>query len=98
MKTLEKALSVCILLALTSFIPVPMMAQEHDITIQERNVTPFDGIEVGGAFTVILRQGDLQAVKVETNENLQSRVVTEVEDNVLRISGKGMNNPGKLNI
>jgi hypothetical protein len=98
MKTLEKALSVGIILALTALLPFTVMAQDHNITIQERTVAPFDAIDVGSAFTVILSQGDQQLVKVETDENLQSRVVTEVEDNELRISSKGMNNPGKLNI
>jgi len=98
MKTLEKALSVCILLTLTAMTPLNTRAQEHDITIQERNVAPFDAIDVGSAFTVILSQGEQQVVKVETNENLQSRVLTEVEDNELRITSKGMNNPGKMNV
>jgi Putative auto-transporter adhesin, head GIN domain/Outer membrane protein beta-barrel domain len=98
MKTLEKALSVGIILALTALLPLTILAQDHNITLQERNVAPFDGIDVGGAFTVILIQGEPQMVKVETDENFQSRVVTEVENNELRISSKGMNNPGKLNV
>jgi hypothetical protein len=98
MKTLEKALSVGIILALTAIFPLGILAQDHDITIQERNVASFDAIEVGGAFTVILSQGDQQIVKVETDDDLQSRILTEVDDNVLKISIKGMNNPGKLNV
>ena len=98
MKTLEKALSMGIILALTAILPLTTVAQDHNITIQERNLSPFDAIDVGGAFTVILSQGEQQVVKVETDENLQSRIVTEVENNELRISSKGMNNPGKLNV
>jgi hypothetical protein len=98
MKTLEKALSVGIILALTTLFPLGILAQDHDITMQERNVAPFDAIDVGGAFTVILSQGIQQMVKVETDADLQSRVLTEVEDNELRISSRGMNNPGKLNV
>jgi hypothetical protein len=98
MKTLEKAISFGIILALAALLPLTILAQSNEITIQERNLAPFDAIEVGGAFTVILSQGDQQIVKVETNEDLQSRVVTEVEDNVLQISSKGMHNPGKMNV
>ena len=98
MKTLKKALSVGIILALTALLPFNILAQDHNITIQERNIAPFDAIDVGGAFTLILSQGDPQSVKVETDENLQSRVVTEVEGNELQISSKGLKNPGKLNV
>jgi len=98
MKTPENVLSMGIILALTALLPLTTLAQDHNITVRERNVAPFDGIEVGGAFTVILSQGDPQMVKVETDENLQSNVVIEVEDNELQISSKGMHNPGKLNV
>ena len=98
MKTLKRILSMRIILVLTAVLPQTILAQDHNITIQERNVALFDAVDVGGAFTIILSQGDPQMVKVETDENLQSRVTTEVEDGVLKISGKAMNNPGKLNI
>jgi hypothetical protein len=98
MKTPEKALSMGILLALTALLPLTALPQDRNITLQERNVAPFDGIDVGGAFTLILSQGDMQLVKVETDENLQSQVLTEVKNNELRISSGGMKNPGKLNI
>lgn len=98
MKTIAKALSMGIIFILMVCLPPTTQAQDHKITLQERNVEPFDGIEVGGAFTVILRQGDPQMVKVETDENLQSRVATEVVNGELRISGKSMNNPGKLSV
>lgn len=98
MKTLEKALSMGIILALTALLPLTTLAQDHNIVLQERNLAPFDGIDVGGAFTVILSQGNTQIVKVETDENLQSKVITEVENGELKISSKSMNNPGKLNV
>lgn len=98
MKTLKKTLSVGIVLVLTVLLPLITLAQDHNITLQERNVAPFTGIQVGGAFTVILSQGDPQVVKVETDENLQSHIITEVNNGELRITGKSMNNPGKLNV
>ena len=98
MKTLNKTLSVGIVLALVALLPHITLAQDHNITLQERNVAPFTGIQVGGAFTIILSQGDPQVVKVETDENLQSHVITEVNNGELRITGKSMNNPGKLNV
>jgi len=55
---------------------------------QDRKVSSFNGIEVSGAFQVYLKQGDNEAVTVETDENLLSFIRTEVVDGTLIIETK----------
>lgn len=53
---------------------------------QERSVSDFTGIEVGGAFDVYLTQGDKYEVIVEADENLMDIIETEVRGGILKIS------------
>jgi hypothetical protein len=52
---------------------------------QERSVDSFDGIDVGGAFKVYLKQGSSQKVVVEADENLLDVISTEVRGSMLKI-------------
>jgi len=52
---------------------------------QERSVSSFAGIEVGGAFKVYLTQGEKETLVVEADENLLDVIETEVRGNTLRI-------------
>ena len=53
---------------------------------QERNVSDFTGIDVGGAFHIFLTQGSEVKVVVEADENLMDIIETEVHGNTLKIS------------
>ncbi|MCB2221677.1 MAG: DUF2807 domain-containing protein [Bacteroidetes bacterium] len=55
---------------------------------QERNVSGFSGIEVGGAFKVYITQGDEEKLVVEADENLLEVIETEVSGRTLEISTK----------
>jgi hypothetical protein len=52
---------------------------------QNRKVATFSGIEVSGGIKVIFSQGDQQSVVVKTDKDVQEKVKTEVDDNVLKI-------------
>ncbi len=52
---------------------------------QERNLKPFTGIKVGGAFNVILTQNGNHKVKIEAEEDVVSKVRTEVKGDILHI-------------
>jgi len=52
---------------------------------QERDISSFSGIEVGGAFKVFLTQGDKESLVVEADENLMDVIDTEVRGNTLKI-------------
>lgn len=63
---------------------------------QDRAVTSFSGIDVGGAFDVILIQGDQEGVVIETDENLQELIEVKSDNGMLEFSSKPIRNPSKL--
>ncbi len=66
---------------------------------QERSVSGFSAIEVGGAFKVYLTQGDEEKLIVEADENLLEVIETEVVGRILKISTKeDIRNSEALNI
>jgi hypothetical protein len=55
---------------------------------EERKVSSFSGIDVSGAFDVILIQGTTPSLFVEADDNLMNLIRTEVRDNILVIDNK----------
>jgi len=55
---------------------------------QDRKVSAFNGIEVSGAFDVVLIQGTTTSVTVEADDNLMDLIKTEVKGNTLEIDTK----------
>jgi hypothetical protein len=53
---------------------------------QERQISSFTSLEVGGAFKVFLTQGDKEALTVEADENLMDAIKTNVIGNTLKIT------------
>lgn len=58
---------------------------DGNVITETRSVGNFDGIEVSGAFDIYITQDNSYTVKVETDDNLQGYVITEVQGNELRI-------------
>ncbi len=56
-----------------------------NVVKQERNVSDFSGVEVGGAFRVFLTQGDEEKLIVEADENLLAVIETKVKGGTLVI-------------
>lgn len=52
---------------------------------QERSMGDFTGIEVRSGIDLIVMQGDRTNVVIETDENLQEYIITEVESGILKI-------------
>jgi hypothetical protein len=65
---------------------------------QERNLEPFNQMEVDGNFTVIITQSDQQSVIVDALPNAQEKILTEVKNGVLIISDKGAPGEKKIEI
>jgi hypothetical protein len=61
---------------------------DGNVLKETRKVSSFDGIEVSGAFDIILRQGTVEEVVVETDANLLPLVRTDVAGSTLRIETK----------
>ena len=69
-----------------------------DVVIEKRNVAEFTEIEVGGIFTVIVKQSDKQSVNLETDSNLTDKIKTEVIGGKLKISSSEIKNSTKLHV
>jgi len=72
--------------------------EKNNIIKQKRQIEEFNGIDVGGAFTVYLKQGDQNSAIVETKAKIIDKVLTEVKKQTLYIYSKSLKNPGKLNV
>jgi hypothetical protein len=76
-----------------------VMAQNgnRNVITQTRDLATFDGIKATGIFKIVFTQGEPQSVKIETDENLIDKIVTDVNSNILQLATKGnINNPTKL--
>ena len=63
-----------------------------NVTVEERQVSPFDKIEINGVFNVHLAQGDTENVEVEIDQNLQQYVIVACKGTTLYIdTEKGVN-------
>ena len=65
------------------------------VTKEKRAVSPFDKIDITGAFTVYLSQGEVESVEVELDNNLQQYVEVRNEGNKLILGIKDKINFGK---
>jgi len=59
-----------------------------EVVTNVRTVVPFTEIEISGVFNVILEQGSVASIKIETEQSAQSAIITEVKDNKLMVSMK----------
>jgi hypothetical protein len=78
-----------------------VMAQNgnRNVITQTRDLATFDGLNVTAIFKVIFTQGEPQSIKIETDENLVDKVITEVNGGILTLSTRGsINNPTKINV
>ncbi|MDP1622024.1 MAG: head GIN domain-containing protein [Bacteroidales bacterium] len=64
------------------------MQGDGNVLKETRKVTAFDGIEVSGAFDIILKQGAVEEVTVEADANLLPVIRTDVVGGILRIETK----------
>lgn len=85
-------LLICLMLVSTLFISGactgnfgPMVSGGGDPVKQERAVSGFNALEVGGAFEVFLTQGPAESLTVEADSDIIDMVITEVRGNTLKI-------------
>ena len=87
------------IVGLTGILSFTANAQDDNgIIRQERKLPSFTGIRVGGAFEVFLSQGEIQKVEVETSARFIDNVDTEVKDETLAISSRGLKSIKELNV
>lgn len=78
------------LLLIALFVSFPTFSQEKlkgnkDVTIENRNITNFERIEIIDDLDIHLTYGESQSVMVETDSNLHEAVTTEVNNGILTI-------------
>lgn len=67
---------------------IPAVHGDGNVLKETRKVSAFDGIDVSGAFNVILKQGAIEEVTVEADANLLPIIRTEVVAGTLMIEIK----------
>ena len=98
MKTLKLTLTGLLLLTLTVTGVKAQTRGNGNVTTQERQVASFDAIKVGCAIKLYISQGGQQSVKVETDENLQDRILTKVSNGTLTLDCNNVNNATKMDV
>ncbi len=94
---------VLLFLLTTSFASGCMMGPgvrgNGHIVKEERNIKAFNEIQVSGAYTVYLTQGNKEKLIIEADENLMDLIITKVVDGKLRIYNKeDFRSPKKMDI
>jgi hypothetical protein len=91
---------IVFIVSLLTLIAVYTFAQGQEsgnknVITQDRQLPPFNSIDAGGAVNLMIQHGTSQEVKVETEENLMDKIITEVSNEILTITTKGMKNATK---
>lgn len=90
MKTISKILLAAVLLTSAGHMyakPVNGVSINTS-EIQDRHLSGFHAISVEGPFDVVITQGATESVKVEAPSDMIGRILTEVNDGVLKIYNK----------
>lgn len=80
--------ALCISGMVSACNTIPGIQGNGNVLKETRKVSPFNGIDVGGAFEVVLRQGTTEEVVVEADANLLPVIETVVEGSTLKIETK----------
>ena len=92
MKTLTKTLFTAALLAFAgqSFAkPTNGGSKDGSYVVTDRKPTAgFNGVNVGGPFDVSIVQGPVESIKVSAPSEVMNMIVTEVNNGILKVSGK----------
>lgn len=85
MKTVKTQILVSFLLIFSAINAQDKLIGNKDVTIENRDLSEFTKIEVIDDVTVLLVYNDKQSVMVETDSNVQSAVITEINNGSLVI-------------
>ena len=90
MKGFTKVLLIVLVIAAISSACIPpvrprLIRGSGDIILENREVSGFDQIEMSGAGRIIITQGDVESLSIETDDNLMEYIRTEVRGDTLEI-------------
>jgi len=86
MKFSVKSIIFLLLASVNILVAQNKLRGNKTVVTENRDLSNFTKIEIRGNIDVILTQSNGQSVVVETDENLQFAVLTEVKDNTLVVS------------
>lgn len=93
-----RAIIKIVLIALLLPGPAYVYARPHNTAIadmskiEDRHITGFHAVDVGGSFDVYITQGSSESVKVEAPDEIIDHIITEVDNGVLKIYNKNDRN------
>lgn len=94
MRALTKILLIALLLTGSVYVYAdtfkPAVADFNKI--EDRHITGFHAVDVGGSFDVYITQGSSESVKVEAPEEIIDHIISEVDNGVLKIYNKNDRN------
>lgn len=91
MRKLVLSTLIALLLAGCSTVqisPVGTINASGNVTTEQRQVGAFNAIDVSGVGEVVITQGTADTLAVETDDNVQASVLSEVRDNTLYLGLK----------
>lgn len=89
MKTLHYIGLILLVLALSSWNLKKDLKGSGNSLKEQRETTPFEGIDVNNAIHVFLTHGNEESVEVEADDNIVPYIQTKVRDRILHITLKG---------
>jgi hypothetical protein len=87
-----------------SFFALLLLGGCHHVTgsgniiTEKRGTGEFNGVDIGGGFTAEVRIGSATEVVVEADDNVISRIKTNVENGILHVYTRGLNNTTNVHL
>jgi hypothetical protein len=78
-------LSILLIVACTHGQSRKTVNGNNNVVTRERPAGSFNGLRVSAGIDVYLKQGDKESITVETDENLQEYIITEIQGGVLHV-------------
>ncbi|HVW97095.1 MAG TPA: head GIN domain-containing protein [Mucilaginibacter sp.] len=90
MKSIAKLLTAVLLVTVAGSVSAKTAANVHSSSfdIVDRHLSGFNAVNVAGPFDVFITQGSTESVKVEAPADVIDRVLTEVNNGVLKVYSK----------
>ena len=84
MRALTRILLIALLLTGSAYVYADTFksAVTDFSKIEDRHITGFHAVDVGGSFDVYITQGSSESVKVEAPDEIISHIITEVDNGV----------------
>src|ERR1700761_5786598 len=88
MKLITKLLLALFLVGGTAYAFATPKSTYIQQKVEDRHLSGFHAVEVGGPYDVKITQGNTESVRVEAPEDIMPHITTEVVDGVLKIYNK----------